>query len=326
MASNGDRQNGLVRRGIGFIEAFRKLATRPSVRPWLLGLAAVAFLGMAYLSFRQLDDVGRSAEPLLVLPLVLLAVPGTLVLNAFEYRAMAETLGHKMGVRSAAKVSLAATLANYLPAPGGIAVRTAALKGRGSTIGSAVTVNAVAGLLWLGVAAVATGVALLATTSLIARGALAAGGGLVLSLVAALWARRGRPDWWPHFRRLLLIEVGVVLVAGFRIWLALAAIGEASSVGAALGISSSTVIAAAVGIFPAGLGLREVIGGGIAVALDVPLAAAVAALSLDRVAGPLGAALCAPFIGFRRRATSDVEVTEAGDAGPAESFTSAELR
>lgn len=305
VATNSDRQYGLVQRGVRLVEALRNLATRPAVRPWLLGFAALAFLGMAYLSFRQLDDVGRSAEPLVLLPYILLAVPASLLLNALEYRAMAESLGHRMGVRSAAKVSLAATLANYLPAPGGIAVRTAALKGRGSSFGSAVSVNAVAGVLWLGIAAVATGAALLASASLTGRGLLAAGGGLVATVAAALWARRGRQNWWPSFRRLLLIETGIVVVAGLRIWLALQAIGQAASVGAALAISSSTVIAAAVGIFPAGLGLREIIGGGLAVAVDVPAATAIAALSVDRVAGPVGTALCAPFVGLRRRERSE---------------------
>lgn len=281
------------------------------MRPWLLAFAALAFFGMAYLSFRQLDDVGRSAEPLLVLPLVLLGAPATLLLNALEYRTMAESLGHRMGVRSAAKVSLAATLANYLPAPGGVAVRTAALKGRGSTIGSAVSINAIAGLLWLGVAALATGIALLTTSSLTGRGAAAAVGGSAATGAAALWARRRRSDWWQSFRWLLLVETGIVVVAGARVWLALHAIGQSASVGASVAIASSVVIAAAVGILPAGLGLREVIGGGLAVAVAVPAASAIAALSVDRVAGPVGMALCAPLLGlWRRGAPAEREESE----------------
>jgi CubicO group peptidase (beta-lactamase class C family) len=52
--------------------------------------------------------------------------PLTLALNALEYRFMASRLGHRVGFRGALRVSLIASIANYLPAPGGIAVRTAA--------------------------------------------------------------------------------------------------------------------------------------------------------------------------------------------------------
>lgn len=278
----------------------RRVAARPSVRPWLLAGAAVAFVGMANVSFRSLPEDGRAARPLLVVPIVVLAAPATLVLNALEYRAMAAALGHRLGMRSAMRVGLTASLANYLPAPGGVAVRTAALKGRGSSISSAVSINAVAGAVWLAVAALLAGCALVVTGS-VGRGAAAMGAGAVVLGGVLLWARRGGVGWRETFGRLLVVETGIVVVSGLRLWIALAAIGEAVSLGAAVAISGSSVIAAAVGIFPAGLGLREAIGGGLAAAVDVPVAAAVAAMAVDRVCGQAGMALCAPLVGLGRR-------------------------
>ena len=110
-----------------------------------------------------------------------------------------------------------------------------------------------------------------------------------------------------------LTQTGLVLTSGLRVWLSLAAIGQAASLGAALAISCSTVITAMVGIAPAGLGLREAIAGGLAAAVGVPVAAAVAASAVDRVASQIGLLLCAPFTGLR---WSDITGRErAGPAG-----------
>lgn len=310
MTRNNDRQGGLASRALRLFEAARKAASRPTVRPWLLLVSAATFLAIAYLSFRSLPQGGKSASPLLVLPMVLLAAPITLLLNASEYRTMASALRHEISLRSAAKVSLTATLANYLPAPGGLAVRTAALKVKGSSMGSAVSINAVAGVMWLGVAGLAAGLALMATTPLVVRGALAASGGAIALGGSALWIRRGDAQWGRTFGRLLWIEAAIVVVAGLRIWMALQAIGEGASIGAAVAISSSAVIAAAVGIAPAGLGLREIIGGTLAVAVEVPVAAAMAAMAVDRVAGQVGMGLCAPLVGLRRRSQQQPDQQE----------------
>jgi hypothetical protein len=114
-----------------------------------------------------------------------------------------------------------------------------------------------------------------------------------------------------------LVEAGLVLLNGLRLWLALVAIGQPAGFGAAIAISSSLVLAAAVGIFPAGLGLREAIGGALALAVDVPIAAAILALSVNRLAGMLGMAVCAPAVGLRRRSTPEERAApEGATAGP----------
>jgi hypothetical protein len=104
-----------------------------------------------------------------------------------------------------------------------------------------------------------------------------------------------------------------VLTSGLRVWLSLAAIGQAASLGASLAISCSTVIAALVGIAPAGLGLREAVAGGLAAAVGVPVAAAVAASAVDRLASQIGLLLCAPFTGLRWRDITGRSVGHAPD-------------
>ncbi|MGH9112704.1 MAG: lysylphosphatidylglycerol synthase domain-containing protein, partial [Acidimicrobiales bacterium] len=146
--SDTTRGRSVIDAAVRLVRAVREAAGRPSVRPWLIGATALAFVALSVGSFRALPDDGRSAKPALVAVLVLVTTPATLALNGLEYRFMGRTLGHRIGFRHAMRISLVASIANYLPAPGGVAVRTAALKRRGSTVRSAVSINAVAGLVW----------------------------------------------------------------------------------------------------------------------------------------------------------------------------------
>ncbi len=309
-----------LRTATQLVRRAQRLAGKPSVRPWLLGLTGVLFVALAAVSFRALPE-GRSVKPHLVAVLVLVATPSTLVLNAIQYRTMAAALEHRIGLRSAMRVSIVATLVNYLPipAPGGIAVRTAALARQGSSIRSAITINAVTGLLWAGLAALIAGLAMLAQPDLARRGAVtAAAGGVVVGLSAVLVRRIG-PHWPRVFVEMLATQAALVVSSGVRVWLSLAAIGQSASLGASLAISGSTVIAAMIGIAPAGLGLREAIAGGIAAAVDVPVAAAVASSAVDRVASQVGLLLCAPLTGLRwhnitgQPAGADAERLTTGD-------------
>jgi len=289
-------------RGLAAVRRLQRLAARPSLRPWLLAITALLFVALMVVSFRALPS-DRDIRPGLLLILVLVATPSTLILNALQYRTMAAALDHRIGLRSAMRVSIVATLVNYLPipAPGGIAVRTAALARRGSSIRSAVSINAITGVLWAGVAAVIAGVALMVDPDLAPRGGITASAGAVAVAASALMVRRTTPQWRRLFVELLLTQVGLVVTSGIRVWLSLAAIGQPASLGASLAISGSTVIAAMVGIAPAGLGLREVIAGGLAAAVDVPAAAAVAASAVDRLASQVGLLICAPLTGLRWR-------------------------
>jgi hypothetical protein len=264
-----------------------------------MAATALVFVALAVSSFRSLPDDSRNARPALVAILVLVTTPATLLLNALEYRFMSITLGHHTTTRHALRVSLVASIANYLPAPGGVAVRTAALKRRGATVRSAVSINAIAGLVWAGVTGLVAGLAMLPDHRLSGRATVAAAAGSLALAVSIIWLRRGGDGWHHRFARILAIELGLVVLSGLRVWISLAAIGQSTGIGAAIAISGSTVLAAALGVFPAGLGVRELLAGGIAAAVDVPAAAAIAATAVERVAAQVGMALTALATGVR---------------------------
>jgi uncharacterized membrane protein YbhN (UPF0104 family) len=259
------------------------------------------FLVMAFTSFRALPDGDRSPRPLVLLVSAVVIAPATLALNALEYRAIAKAAGHRVSLTSAAQVSLAASLANLLPVPGAVAVRTAALKRQGSSIASAVSVNAIAGAIWVGVTALAVGLALLAGADYVGRGAVAVAAGAAI-IAGSTWALRRRNRGWRRLSvELIIIETGSMLAAALRVGVGFAAIGQAISVAAVVTISAAQVIASAIGIFPGGLGLREAIAGGLAATVDVAVSASVAASAVDRVAVQVGMALCAPALGVHIR-------------------------
>jgi uncharacterized membrane protein YbhN (UPF0104 family) len=320
-ATAGDTDSsGLVARASRLVRAGSEWAANPAVRPWLVGTTALAFVVLTVGSFRALPDEGRSAQPALVAVLVLVTTPATLVLNALEYQFMGQTLGHRIGFRHAMRVGLIASIANYLPAPGGVAVRSAALKRRGSTVRSAVSINAVAGLVWAGVTGVVAGAAMMSDDRLVGRASTAVALGAAALLASLVWLRRAGDGWQRRFGLILVIELGLVLLSGLRVWISLAAIGQSTGLGAAIAISGSTVLAAAVGIFPGGLGLRELLAGGIAAAVGVPAAAAVAATALERVASQVGMALTAVVAGVRlsdlRRGAAADPASEPGPVVP----------
>jgi hypothetical protein len=279
-------------------------------------IAAAIFLVLAVVSFRALPE-GVELRPLFMVAIALGAAPATLLLNALEYRAMAKAVGHRVGLGSAARVSLLATLANYLPAPGGVAVRTAALKLQGSSIGSALSINAIAGIIWVGATALLVGAALLTRPDFAERGLVVIAAGAAILAGSALVLRR-RPGWRRAFVELLLIEAGTTLVAALRVALAFAAIRQSIAVSGAVTIASAQVIAAAVGIFPAGLGIREAIAAGLAVTVQASAAAAVAASAVDRLAALVGLTLCAPVLGLSMRSlTARAEAAGEASGAPA---------
>ena len=278
----------------------RSLGSRPGARKWLLAGGAVLFVAITLSAIAALPDESRSARPEVIVLLVAL-VPTTVLLNGEEYRVMARSLGHDLSLGSALRVSVLATVANYLPAPGGAAVRTAALRRRGSSLRASVGINAAAGLSWLGTAAIASSVALVGHDDLRGRAVIVGVVGVVAIGASLVMLRRLGPGWQRRAIELVLVEAGLVVTVTARVWVALLAIGESASIGASIAISSSGVVAAAVGIFPAGLGIREALAGGIAAAVDVPAAFAVAASALDRVCGQVGLALTALAVGIRPR-------------------------
>jgi hypothetical protein len=277
-------------------------------RQWLLVVAFALFVVISVLSFLSLPAGVHFrwwALPLLVV----VTTPLTLIANSAEFRIMGAINGHVIGWYAAARLTVVASAANLLPLPGGIVVRTHALHGRGSSYRNALAANAAAGLAWIGVAALIIA-ALLATTAhgWVAPIALGVGGVACIVATLAVLRRVERPSAIRLLIQLIGVEAATVAVNAVRIFLAFRLIGLSATAAQSVALTASQIIAAAVGIFPAGLGLRELLAGGIGSAVGLQLAASIAATASDRIAGQSGMALLALLL-LRRHHPSELSET-----------------
>ena len=272
-------------RGLERVIRARTAASRH--RQALLFAALVVFVVITVLSFLSLPrDLHPNWWPV---PLVLLVTtPLSVVLNAAEFRVMGAINGHAIAWGAAVRLTVVAGAANLLPLPGGVLIRTEALRQRGSTYKHALAANASAGIAWLGMGCVTIGMlfAFRSDGRLVGL-VLVAAGGVALTAVVVILRRIDRPSTYGNLSRLVIVETGTILVGGSRLFLLFKVLGLTASVAQSITLTASQIIAAAVGVFPAGLGLRELIAGGIGSLVSLPTGAAVAVTAVDRVATQL---------------------------------------
>jgi hypothetical protein len=306
-------------------QLFASRGGSPRVRRLLLIIALIVFVVVSVISFRSLPDGVHFHW--WALPIVLaVTTPLTVLANAAEFRVMGAINGHSVRWLAAVRLTVIAGAANLLPLPGGIVIRTQALRQRGSSYKHALAANVVAGIAWIGTGALAIAVLLaFRPSSRLAALVLTVVGIACLVGVLVILHRMDRTSAARFLWRFVLVEAATVIVSGARLFFVFRLIGLAASAAQAVALTASQIIAAAVGIFPAGLGLREILAAGIGSAVDLPAGEAVAVTASDRIAVQITLAVFAALLllPFRRDVTHDVEqaavaVTEetsADDAG-----------
>jgi len=258
-------------------------------RRLLFVVAASVFVVAAILAFPAVADDLDAHWPALIAVLVVGSV-ATQLLAAVEFSiaatatpdAAAPTFGRAL------RVTIAGSMANLLPVPGSLAVRTGALATSGARLGSAVRASAALGFVWVGTALAVAGL-LAAASGRAVAGALVGTAGLVITVASA--AVLVRPLARARRRAVSMSAVGIegamFLLGSTRLFLVFGALGFSMSFpdGAALAVSN--VLATATGIFPGGLGLREVLAAGIGELVGVTAAVALVGTAVDTV-GRLG--------------------------------------
>lgn len=276
-------------------------AGSPGLRKYLLVFALVLFVVISFISFRALPN-GVQFHWWALPILILVTTPLTVLANSAEFRIMGLINGHRIAWMPAARLTVIAGAANLLPLPGGIVIRTQALRSRGSSYKHALAANAAAGIAWIGMACVAISVLFLSgsRTRLVAI-ALAVAGILSIAGVARIMRRVVSGDSNRLLAQLVVVEAATVLVSGARIFFAFRLIGLSASAAQSVALTASQIIAAAVGIFPAGLGLREVLAGGIGSAVNLPASESISATACDRITSQASLAILAMVLLFAER-------------------------
>jgi len=285
----------------------------------MLVVALVLFVAISVTSFSSLPT-GNDVRWGLLAVIVFLVNPWMLMANAAEYRAMARIAGHDVPWPGALRLTVIASAANLFPLPGGVLVRTQALRARGSSYRHALAVNGAAGLVWIGCGALIIAALSLQGPTTWALGAAATATGLCALAASVIIIRRIRHDSvGPTFAVLVAVESVTVGLSALRIYLAFQFLGLSATPAEAIALSASIIVAAAIGIFPAGLGLREVLAGLIGASIGVGPSVAVAATAVDRICGLMTTGFVTGFLVFRdharRRVTSPFHARRHNEKG-----------
>lgn len=303
-ADNGMDGGARVPRVLRRAESALSRLKSGQLRRWVLIAAALLFLIISVLSFASLPKNVHFRW--WILPIVVfVTTPLTVIANSAEYRLMGLINSHSIGWWAAARLTVVAGIANLLPLPGGVAVRTQALHRQGSTYRRALAANAAAGLTWVGVGCLIIAIFLVAgTASGLGITALIITALACLSGVWALLRRIANPHAASLFGKLLIVETLTVAVNAVRVYLAFKLIGLSADAVQSVALTAAHIIAAAVGIFPSGLGLRELLAAAIGSAVGLDATSSIAATASDRIASQLGiAVLCIPLLLLRRTPT-----------------------
>jgi hypothetical protein len=298
-SSTADRVLRALRRLSDQLSGFPSERTQ---RLLLLGAVPLLVVG-AFWSYRQSD---LTLQDLRLVPLVVAATVGLLLVisvNAWEYRLTGRAVGQRITTRSSLEIAVLSTVLNYLPGHGGALLRIQTLHRDGSAYRHAGAATLAAGLMWLGVAAATPGIWLLATGRIEFGGILLLGGVTALATAGFALGKAVQGIRWMRLcSALLVVEIASVFALAFRYYLLLLAIGHAESpaLGAAV-LAFASVLAAATGVMPGGLGIRELLASVFGPLVGLPITLAFLIATLDRVLGLSGHAVAAiPLLRSRR--------------------------
>ena len=243
------------------LEFAQRLSTRPQIHPAVgIAIALVLFVGSTVIAIRNLPPTDHGIR---ILPLAFIAVLAWIgaIAIAGEFWVSGAILGHRVPFGHALRVAVIATAANVLPIPGAVIVRTRELNKLGSSYGRAIGSTGTVGLGFVGTSLLLAGtVQTIAGPRRLFGVAMAIGG--IVFVGACFFAIRAMSERH-HVRRLfwavLGIETASVLLKAAAVGLAIYGVGYTVTLSQMTTLAIAYVIALAIGIFPAGLGITEIL-------------------------------------------------------------------
>jgi len=283
-----------MERAMHFAAWLRPWRTRVSsfasaYRTPLLLAATLLFVAGIIWSFAslklKLDEL--HAGPALLLLLVF--GPISVAYGAVGLLLLAAIAGVRVRVSTAFRIGAYAQLAEVLPIPGGAILRAGALirAGAGPVDSSALVVAS--SLLWISMAAAATGVVILNISQF--TGMLLFCSGVGVSTAVCCWF--ANKSSWAVVRLVLVHRATGLAVNAARLKCAFAIVSVTLPLPRCLPFALATITGSAASIAPAGLGISETLGAVIARSLAVAAPSAFLALALNRILALIGAALVA---------------------------------
>lgn len=244
-------------------------------------LALVVFVGAAVGAWRAFPSTERGLDwaPLAVAAVV--GVPVAIALNALEFKASGLIVSRRVPLPQAVRITVLGSAANVLPIPGSSIVRVRALAQGGVTYGRAISAAAAVGAVFVGTTILVAGLVQLLARPVLGVIWVAVGLGVVR--LAHVLVRRGVGAAGHRVTAITIaIEAAFVAVGAVRLWLVLEGLGVDVGASEAVALTVAGALATAVGFFPGGLGIRELIAAGISPLVGLPAAAGLGASVVDR--------------------------------------------
>ena len=274
-------------RGISVVsELSKRLAAVPAVRPVaaLLGTALVVLASWRAWVGAELTDVPVFA----MLAVGVAFLPAVLAVNGAEFWLQASLVDVRLGPVETLRYVSQANVANMLPFPGGPLLRHRVLANRDASQRLAVRAQLFTAVWWLASGLAISGVGLVFAADRWWLGGFAIIGGVALGYAG--WSMRVRSaPRADHLRLLALVEVCTVIIGSARLWAIAALLGARLDLPGAATFSFTTPAAAALGIFPSGIGAREALVAGTADVIGADVALLFLAATLERVVSLIAA-------------------------------------
>ncbi|MFT7597655.1 MAG: hypothetical protein ACI8TP_000575 [Acidimicrobiales bacterium] len=247
---------------------------------------------------RSIDSISDVSLPILAVA-ALIGVPVMIALHSLEFVLLGKILDVSIGHQKAFSYSLVATISNSLPIPGASLVRIHVLTRSGVTIGQATRVQLLSAGVWAALSFSLLGAIALTLQPLIGVVSLALGAGAFVASMVVMRSVGGR-----HLAELVVIKMLIAVADSTRYFFVLAAIGVKATWLSSFTLSTAGLLTSIVGIFPAGIGLREGLAAVLATAVRADAADLVAASAADRLAVTVVLALMFPFAAAHLRKIS----------------------
>ncbi len=254
--------------------------TSPAAKKFITVLMALLFLGGAYYAVQAHPELLQNVSWRHVIILTVIGAPAMILTGALEMFVLTKTAGATISFYNCLRLSIAGTAANILPLPGGAIIRTAAMSSNGASLGLASGVTILSGALWVCVAFVAAGLALISFHMIAAL--LFMGAALAVGVGAAYFAHKAKLSF-SYVVTIGALKIIIVMTEAARYFLAFAALGVDVTIGQALVLSAATVAGAMIAIAPAGLGVREGAAAFLASLVAIAPAAGFLASALNRI-------------------------------------------
>lgn len=259
MGDGGSHSVGVFERAVARLSLIRFSNRSARSQKLILILSAGSLLAIAVIAWVatgfQLDQVSLGWVAVLIL-----TAPLTILLSAVEYQFTVGLLGGRISSFESFGVAVVGHLGNYLPFPGSSILRVGDIQSHVDRPAiHAAYATASVGAAWLTTGCLTAAGSLAIIGESWSSAVMAAVGGIAL---AGTWrlnvACSARPSPARALLKMLGIEMLFVILAAIRLGFGIVALGvSGGSVWDALVIAASGPLAAMIGVFPGGIGIRE---------------------------------------------------------------------